>query len=89
MIEQPERLAWMRAAFAARDRSQDGRFVAAVRSTGIYCRPSCPARRPRPENVAFYPDNAAAEAAGFRPCRRCKPDEAARDAQAVARAVAA
>lgn len=88
MIEDPERQARMREAFTARDRSQDGCFVAAVRSTGVYCRPSCPARRPRPENLAFYPDCAAAEAAGFRPCKRCRPDEAARDAEAVTRAVA-
>ncbi|KPL67114.1 6-O-methylguanine DNA methyltransferase [Erythrobacter sp. SG61-1L] len=79
----------MQAAFAARDRSQDGRFVVAVKSTGIYCRPSCPARRPRPENTSFYPDEASAEAAGFRPCKRCKPDEAARDGRAVLAAVEA
>ncbi|HTN13561.1 MAG TPA: methylated-DNA--[protein]-cysteine S-methyltransferase [Sphingomonadaceae bacterium] len=82
-------LAAMQAAFAARDRSQDGRFVVAVKSTGIYCRPSCPARRPLPRNIAFYPDQASAEAAGFRPCKRCKPDEAARDGQAVMAAIAA
>lgn len=60
-------------ALCARDPSQDGHFVFAVRSTGIYCRPSCPARRPRRENVSFHPDGASAEAAGFRPCRRCSP----------------
>lgn len=59
---------------ARRDAAADGRFVYAVRSTGIYCRPSCPARRPRPENVRFFDTGAEAEAAGFRPCRRCQPD---------------
>lgn len=58
--------AW--AAFATRDRRCDGRFVVGVRTTGIYCKPSCPARRPRRENVVFYPDAAAARAAGKR-CR--------------------
>ena len=77
--------AW--AAFVARDRHSDGRFVGAVRTTGIYCRPSCPARHPRREHVSFYADGAAARAAGFRPCLRCKPDEVARDRVAVARAV--
>ncbi|OCC22713.1 6-O-methylguanine DNA methyltransferase [Croceicoccus estronivorus] len=89
MIEDPERLKAMRAAFAARDRSKDGDFVVAVRSTRIYCRPSCPARRPRAENIAFYSDSVSAEAAGFRPCKRCRPDEAARDVQAVLVGIAA
>jgi len=88
-IDDPRRLEEMRAAFAARDRSQDGRFVVAVTSTGIYCRPSCPARRPRPENVLFFADGASAEAAGFRPCKRCRPDEAARDEEAVRTALGA
>ncbi len=57
----------------ARDAAQDGRFVYAVRSTGVYCRPSCPSRAAKPANVAFYPGPDAAEAAGFRPCRRCHP----------------
>lgn len=56
-----------------RDRGRDGEFVFAVSTTGIYCRPSCPARRPRPENVSFFDDSAAAERAGFRACRRCRP----------------
>ncbi|MVW76804.1 bifunctional DNA-binding transcriptional regulator/O6-methylguanine-DNA methyltransferase Ada [Pseudomonas xionganensis] len=60
-------------ALCTRDAAFDGRFVFAVRSTGIYCRPSCPARRPLRHNVSFYPDAASAEAAGFRPCRRCWP----------------
>jgi AraC family transcriptional regulator of adaptative response/methylated-DNA-[protein]-cysteine methyltransferase len=60
-------------AVCERDETFDGRFVFAVRSTGIYCRPSCPARRPRRNNVSFHADAASAEAAGFRPCRRCSP----------------
>jgi AraC family transcriptional regulator of adaptative response/methylated-DNA-[protein]-cysteine methyltransferase len=60
-------------AVAARDASWDGRFVFAVKSTGIYCRASCPARRPLRENVSFFRKPAAAEAAGFRECRRCRP----------------
>ncbi len=72
-----------------RDRQRDGDFVFAVSSTGIYCRPSCPARRPRPENVRFFGDSAGAERAGFRPCRRCRPRaEATPRAELVARAVA-
>jgi AraC family transcriptional regulator of adaptative response/methylated-DNA-[protein]-cysteine methyltransferase len=57
-----------------RDIRYDGRFVYAVQSTGIYCRPSCPSRRPRADRVAFFDAPAAAEQAGFRPCRRCRPD---------------
>jgi AraC family transcriptional regulator, regulatory protein of adaptative response / methylated-DNA-[protein]-cysteine methyltransferase len=60
-------------AVQARDRRYDGAFVYAVRSTGIYCRPSCPARRPSRGRVVFFPSAQAAEAAGFRPCRRCLP----------------
>ncbi|WP_281373609.1 DNA-3-methyladenine glycosylase 2 family protein [Haloechinothrix aidingensis] len=62
------------AAVAARDVRFDGQFITAVRTTGIYCRPSCPALTPRPGNVSFYPTSAAAQAAGFRACRRCLPD---------------
>ena len=71
----------------ARDRAADGRFVFAVTSTGIYCRPSCPARRPRAENVRFFGDGNAARDAGYRPCRRCTPDETSREAEAVALAM--
>ncbi|MBO9602684.1 MAG: methylated-DNA--[protein]-cysteine S-methyltransferase [Novosphingobium sp.] len=88
-ITDPDRLQAMEQAFAARDRSQDGRFVVAVTTTGIYCRPSCPARRPRPENTRYFSANRDAEAAGFRPCKRCRPDEAARDEAAVHEALAA
>jgi AraC family transcriptional regulator, regulatory protein of adaptative response / methylated-DNA-[protein]-cysteine methyltransferase len=61
----------------ARDASADGTFFYSVKTTGVYCRPSCGARLARPENVAFHATSAAAEAAGFRPCKRCKPDQAA------------
>src|SRR5215468_1672190 len=60
----------------SRDRRFDGRFFVGVRTTGIYCRPICPARTPKLENVEFYPCAAAAEAAGYRPCRRCRPETA-------------
>jgi AraC family transcriptional regulator of adaptative response/methylated-DNA-[protein]-cysteine methyltransferase len=63
-------------AVVARDASRDGSFVFAVRSTGIYCRPSCPARRPRREQVSFFQVPEAAEQAGFRACRRCHPRRA-------------
>jgi AraC family transcriptional regulator, regulatory protein of adaptative response / methylated-DNA-[protein]-cysteine methyltransferase len=59
----------------ARNAQADGQFFYAVKTTGVYCRPSCGARTPRPENVAFYSTTAAAESAGFRPCKRCKPDQ--------------
>ncbi len=60
-----------------RDGGCDGAFVYAVATTGVYCRPACAARRPRLENVRFYTNCAAAEAAGFRPCLRCKPNQPA------------
>ncbi len=63
-------------AVASRDSRFDGQFVTAVRTTGIYCRPSCPAQTPKPENVNFYPSAAAAVAAGFRACKRCRPEAA-------------
>lgn len=74
-------------AFARRDRAMDGRFVVGVTTTGIYCKPSCPARRPRPENVTLHESTGAARAAGLRPCLRCRPDEVARDGDAVKRAL--
>ncbi|HEX8484810.1 methylated-DNA--[protein]-cysteine S-methyltransferase [Sphingomonas sp.] len=79
--------AW--AAFEGRDRSADGRFVVGVRTTGIYCKPSCPARHPRRENVTFFADAVAARAHGLRACLRCRPDELGRDRVAVASAIAA
>src|SRR5271156_3493090 len=60
----------------ARDRRFVGRFFAAVSSTGIYCRPICPVRPPKRENMRFYSSAAAAESAGFRPCLRCRPERA-------------
>lgn len=63
-------------AMRSRDARFDGRFFTAVATTGIYCRPVCPAQTPLARNVRFYPTAAAAEAAGFRPCRRCHPQRA-------------
>src|SRR3954451_9072088 len=63
-------------AVSSRDARFDGRFVTAVRTTGIYCQPSCPAQTPKSENVSFFPHAAAAAAAGFRACKRCRPDAA-------------
>jgi AraC family transcriptional regulator of adaptative response/methylated-DNA-[protein]-cysteine methyltransferase len=72
-----------------RDRAADGTFVYAVRTTGVYCRPSCASRQARRENVTFHATCIAAERAGFRPCKRCRPNEASlaeRQADAVAKA---
>lgn len=80
-------------AVVSRDSQYDGQFVFAVRSTGVYCRPSCPARRPRREHVQFFDQPAQAEAAGFRPCLRCHPEQATRPephlalVQAICRAI--
>jgi AraC family transcriptional regulator of adaptative response/methylated-DNA-[protein]-cysteine methyltransferase len=79
------------AAVRDRDAASDGRFVYAVTTTGVYCRPSCPSRRPRRENVRFFASPAAAEHGGFRACRRCQPANAAPRptmAAAIARASA-
>jgi len=70
----------------ARDARQDGRFVFAVRTTGVYCRPSCPSRRPRRDSVEFFPDPRQAERAGYRACLRCKPTGISSQAQSVMRA---
>ena len=80
-----ENAAW--AAFERRDRSWDGRVIGAVKTTGIYCKPSCPARRPKREHVEFFLEATDARAAGYRSCLRCKPDEVGRDREAVAAAV--
>lgn len=72
-----------------RDKAQDGRFVTGVLTTGIYCRPSCAARHPLRVNVRFFADGAAARAAGLRPCKRCLPDDVARDDAAVLAAITA
>ncbi|SFB59697.1 DNA-3-methyladenine glycosylase II [Amycolatopsis marina] len=61
-------------AVMSRDSRFDGQFITAVRTTGIYCRPSCPALTPKPQNVRFFPTSAAAQAGGYRACRRCLPD---------------
>lgn len=74
----------MRAAVADRDVAFDGRFIVAVTTTGVFCRPTCPARTPRVENMRFYPNAEAAQAAGFRACKRCRPTEAASDVEAMA-----
>jgi AraC family transcriptional regulator of adaptative response / DNA-3-methyladenine glycosylase II len=63
-------------ALASRDARFDGRFFIAVKTTGIYCRPICPARTPKSENVLFMPSAAAAQEGGFRPCLRCRPEAA-------------
>ncbi len=76
------------AAFLRRDRAMDGLFVGCVSTTGIYCKPSCAARHPRRDNMSFLPDPAAARAAGFRACLRCRPDEVGRDRLAVEAAIA-
>ena len=65
------------AAVVARDPAADGRFFYSVKTTGVYCRPSCASRTARPENVEFHATVEAAERAGFRPCKRCKPDQPA------------
>jgi AraC family transcriptional regulator of adaptative response/methylated-DNA-[protein]-cysteine methyltransferase len=64
---------WRWKAVVERDRQADGKFFYSVKTTGIYCRPSCPSRRPKRENVDFRTTQEAAEKAGFRPCKRCKP----------------
>src|SRR5690606_9491764 len=71
MLTEPE----MREAVRRRDPEYDRRFVYAVLTTGIYCRPTCAARRARPENLRFFADAASAADAGFRACKRCRPDE--------------
>ena len=67
-------------ALLARDAAYDGVFVVAVKTTGIFCRPTCPAKKPKFENVTFHATNDEARRAGFRPCKRCRPEEAAEPA---------
>jgi len=79
------------AAVCAHDASQDGQWVYSVKTTGVYCRPGCASRQPLRKNAAFYATNEEAEAAGFRPCKRCRPHEgsqAERHVAAVERACA-
>jgi AraC family transcriptional regulator of adaptative response/methylated-DNA-[protein]-cysteine methyltransferase len=71
-------------AVSARDSGADGRFVYAVKTTGVYCRPSCPSRAARPENLRFFDSTADAQRAGFRPCLRCRPDQPAPSEQRTA-----
>lgn len=73
----------------AKDRRYDGAFVTGVHSTGIYCRPSCPARAPLRRNVRFYPTPEAAANAGLRPCKRCSPDSLSAEEACVLAAIAA
>ena len=80
----PDEARWQ--AVLARDPSRDGQFWYGVRSTGIYCRPACPARRPTRVGVTFFETPDAAEAAGYRPCRRCHPREVSARQRAVAQA---
>lgn len=87
LIDLDEDAAW--AAVLRRDRGFDGRFVTGVLSTGIYCRPSCAARHPARANVRFFADGAAARGAGLRACKRCLPDDVARDETAVLAAIRA
>ncbi|HEX8774174.1 MAG TPA: bifunctional DNA-binding transcriptional regulator/O6-methylguanine-DNA methyltransferase Ada [Pyrinomonadaceae bacterium] len=77
------------AAVMARDPQADGKFYYSVETTGVYCRPSCAARLARPENVRFHATCEEAEDAGFRPCRRCKPDQASQAEQHAAKIAAA
>ncbi len=73
------------AAVVARDKAADGGFFYSVKTTGVYCKPSCAARPARPENVAFHASTADAARAGFRPCKRCKPDQASQKEQHAAK----
>jgi AraC family transcriptional regulator of adaptative response/methylated-DNA-[protein]-cysteine methyltransferase len=70
-------------ALEERDASFDGVFIAAVTSTGVYCRPSCPARKPLRKHVRFFPDTQAAREAGFRACKRCDPDQHEHEARLI------
>ena len=85
----PPTVDWRWEALARRDRRADGRFVYGVTSTGVFCRPSCPSRRPRPERVRYFDSARAAEAAGFRACRRCQPTIADRPGEAAIQRAAA
>jgi methylphosphotriester-DNA--protein-cysteine methyltransferase len=69
-------------AFIGKDARYDGRFYTAVRTTGIFCRPSCTCRKPRPDNVEYFSSREAAQGAGYRPCKRCRPELAGGAAEA-------
>lgn len=79
---QTEEMRWQ--AVVGRDPAADGRFYYAVRTTGIYCRPTCPSRRPKRANVAFFETATAAEQAGYRPCQRCRPAQLTTEQRVVA-----
>src|SRR5271168_1454434 len=85
MAESSQNRRWE--AVEARDASQDGSFVFAVSSTGVYCRPSCPSRHPQRENVAFFRSPDEAEKAGYRACLRCRPKSAGHGVAEEARAI--
>jgi len=70
-------------AFVNRDPAAVGQFFTAVTTTGIYCRPTCSARLPKPENILFFESGLAAEQAGYRPCKRCKPDQIEEENKAI------
>ncbi len=74
-------------AIATRDKRSDGKFFYSVRTTGVYCRPSCPARPARRENVEFHATAEEAARAGFRPCKRCRPDRNSRADAALRAAI--
>lgn len=76
-------------AVVARDAKADGTFYYSVSTTGVYCRPSCASRSPRPENVRFHASREEAERAGFRPCKRCKPDQSPRSGRDAVKITAA
>ena len=78
----------MQRAYLARDASYNGLFFLGVRTTGIFCRPTCPARKPLPKNVEYFPTARAALVAGYRPCKRCRPLEAADQPQWAAELIA-
>ena len=78
----PEEARWQ--AVLARDAAQDGLFYYGVQTTGMFCRPACPSRRPRRENIQFFEDLESAQAAGFRPCLRCTPTQISARQRAVA-----
>src|SRR5688572_7462199 len=78
----------MERAYLARDASYNGLFFLGVRTTGIFCRPTCPARKPLPKNVEYFPTARAALLAGYRPCKRCRPLEAADQPQWAAELIA-
>ena len=73
-------------ALSSRDSSADGEFFYAVRTTGVFCRPSCASRQPRRENVEFFDTTQQAEAAGYRACKRCQPGSLSRELAIVERA---